>query len=254
MDIDLIKATDAIFDATSIPTLRRAAFRMFRKAGFRRMAYVQTRLGHTGYSFVDQVGFPPDFVIAYMANDDMQPNRLADPFPNASRRSAFPLQWSSVTRNEVLSAQERAYVTWLRSMGMGDGVSGHVWGPSGWDGYFALGFADKPGIVPKRTLARLQLLCHAIHDMACELRPADDRKDVQLSAREAEILHWMAQGKSNAVIAEILGVSRHTVNTLVKRSFGKLGVSDRVSAVILALRLGAIPRLSPANPFKTSLK
>ncbi|MEO1311284.1 MAG: LuxR C-terminal-related transcriptional regulator [Pseudomonadota bacterium] len=60
-----------------------------------------------------------------------------------------------------------------------------------------------------------------------------------LSKREREVLLWIARGKSNAVIGDILGISEHTVGTLVKRVFAKLEVSNRVAAAVkgVALRL-----------------
>ncbi len=56
----------------------------------------------------------------------------------------------------------------------------------------------------------------------------------ELTTREAEILRWIAVGKSNPEIAIILGVSRLTVKTHVERILGKLGVENRVAAVSAA--------------------
>ena len=50
----------------------------------------------------------------------------------------------------------------------------------------------------------------------------------------------MARGKSNGVIAEILGISDHTVDTLVRRVFAKLGVGDRISAAIKGIGAGLV--------------
>jgi DNA-binding CsgD family transcriptional regulator len=52
----------------------------------------------------------------------------------------------------------------------------------------------------------------------------------RLTAREAEILHWLAEGKRNAEIATILGISAATVKTHVERILGKLGVESRAAA------------------------
>ncbi|MFD0980744.1 helix-turn-helix transcriptional regulator [Tropicimonas aquimaris] len=62
-----------------------------------------------------------------------------------------------------------------------------------------------------------------------------------LSPREQEILGWIASGKSNAVIAEILGISPHTVDTHNRRIFRKLGAGDRTTAAIKALDGGLLP-------------
>ena len=51
-----------------------------------------------------------------------------------------------------------------------------------------------------------------------------------LTHREAEVLHWIAGGKTNDEIAIILGVSFFTVKTHVKHIFARLGVETRTAA------------------------
>jgi DNA-binding CsgD family transcriptional regulator len=51
-----------------------------------------------------------------------------------------------------------------------------------------------------------------------------------LSARESEVLYWVAQGKTNPEIAVILGIGRRTVATHVEHILAKLGVENRCAA------------------------
>ncbi|WGX95187.1 response regulator transcription factor [Nocardioides sp. L-11A] len=60
----------------------------------------------------------------------------------------------------------------------------------------------------------------------------------ELSIREREVLRAMCDGLSNAEIADLLFLSETTVKTYVTRMLAKLGVRDRVQAVVLAHRAG----------------
>ncbi len=58
-----------------------------------------------------------------------------------------------------------------------------------------------------------------------------------LTPRVAEVLLWVAQGKTNSDIASILGVSESTVKKHVQEIFEKLGVETRSAAALRALEI-----------------
>jgi DNA-binding response OmpR family regulator/DNA-binding CsgD family transcriptional regulator len=61
------------------------------------------------------------------------------------------------------------------------------------------------------------------------------RQYLALTTREAEVLIWIARGKSNRDIADILNISPRTVNKHLEQIFTKLGVENRASAAALAV-------------------
>jgi DNA-binding CsgD family transcriptional regulator len=66
------------------------------------------------------------------------------------------------------------------------------------------------------------------------------QRKLSLTQRESEVLLWIARGKSNRDIADILTLSPRTVNKHLEQIFSKLGVENRTSAAALAVRtLGA---------------
>ncbi|MDO4637296.1 MAG: autoinducer binding domain-containing protein [Lautropia sp.] len=77
------------------------------------------------------------------------------------------------------------------------------------------------------------LLSHRIrHDHAAHIR--------QLTDREIEVLKWTADGKSSQDIADILKLSKNTVDFHIKNTVKKLNVPNKTAAVVQALILGLI--------------
>ena len=88
-------------------------------------------------------------------------------------------------------------------------------------------------ISPRVTRRMLEIFSGHLPEAGAPANGLDPRL-AELTARELEVLRAVAEGLSNAEIAERLFLSEATVKTHVGRILAKLGVRDRVQAVILA--------------------
>ncbi len=102
------------------------------------------------------------------------------------------------------------------------------------------------GIRPeKNVLSKIGVLAVQFHLVYTELEKearsaADISREVQLTDREKEILLWAAEGKSDSIIAEIIGVSHSTIRFHMNNIFKKLNANERTLATVKAIRKGLI--------------
>jgi DNA-binding NarL/FixJ family response regulator len=81
-------------------------------------------------------------------------------------------------------------------------------------------------------------LRHVPPEIACEMTKyyASD----ELSPREVEVLKTIAGGRSNKIVADRLDISEDTVKGHMRSILAKLGASDRLDAVLIAMRRGIL--------------
>ncbi len=143
---------------------------------------------------------------------------------------------------EVLSAMPDAKVVMLTTFEDDDYLFGAL--AAGASGFLLKRTRPEDLIAAIRTVAEGDALLspsvtrRVIDRAARQPRVARTDELERLTPREREVLELIARGLSNAEIAETLVVEETTVKTHVKRLLAKLGLRDRVQAVIFAYEHG----------------
>lgn len=212
------------------------AISFFHSFGIKRVSYHVYGEAHTSHAAqsIHTDGFPDDWVSRYIEGD----YAVIDPIPDTARRKTTPFLWSEVETLRPLGEEARAYLKDLRAQNLGDGLAFQVFGPNLRNAYVGLGFGNDRTEFDDVEVALFQAAAQALHMRYCELTEHHDQDAIVLSPRELEVLKWIARGKSNSVIADLMGVSPHTIDTLVRRMFSKLEVADRTTAAIKGIGAG----------------
>lgn len=235
---------DAVRRSESFQDLRAACVVFFRDIGAVRVSYHHLPPpGAVDYSpqlTVAAEGFPEDWVDRYVGE------RLydIDPIPKRALDGTSPFWWLDVDKFGPLNNDERHYMRLLKASGIGEGLAVPVFGPHGRNGDAGVGLGKTRPAMSSYDVMRLQWGCQIGHLRYCELLLDRLADGAELSRRESEILGWVARGKSNSIIAQLIGISGYTVDTYLRRIYVKLGVSDRVTAALRGMALGLITSAS----------
>jgi len=136
----------------------------------------------------------------------------------------------SIARDRRMTAGDLSLLRWSYAQGMRTGISFRIRLPRGRGA--SLNFSSAFNHTQRdleTAIERLFLIGHQIHK---RLEPRLSRRyESLLSERETECLEWIALGKSNREIADLLGLSLDTVKEHVHSLFQKLNVNGRAQAV-----------------------
>ena len=196
--------------------------------------------------------YPEDFLQRYL----QRRRHEIDPVLLIVRDSLTPLVWEDVVSHMKLSEEQKLLNLERQWAGFYNEITCPVHGPCGQT--FAMRFAhDQPRPYDLTHLSTLQVLsihfyyaftriCHGRSERASSPIGLADAPQTEMSGaciltlREQECLLWTARGKSASSISIILGLSENTINFYVKNAMRKLGTTNRVVAVVQAVRLGLI--------------
>lgn len=221
--------------ARTVPDLRSAIEALLRDAGFPSAYFITPVTLDRRFGRVLSIYALP----ASWAENYTEKWQLNDPLPDIAIQLAKAFRWSDAGKYASITEAEQAFLDDLAGQGFADGIAVPCWGSGGRAGFVGVSgqgvsHVTDEDIVTVQTILQMSFLRY------CELIYPTHVDDPKLSQRELDVLSWISRGKSNAVIGEILGISRETVDSYVRRIFAKLGVSDRTSAVTIAALKGYV--------------
>ena len=156
---------------------------------------------------------------------------LEDPTIRRLAASSEPFLWSEV-ETSCDSAAAKRVMGEAKEFELGFGFTVPMLTLDGQLAGFSI--ASGRAELPPHFRSRLQLL--AMYAFARALVMAEAPPPVKLTPREADVLHWIAEGKSDWEISMILHVSEHLVDKMARQIRLKFGAANRTQAVAQALR------------------
>lgn len=190
------------------------------------------KLGHIAW-----FEFPTGYIDAYMHN---RWERI-DPVLACSLRASRSFLWSDVVEKTRLSDEQTGFMAECRDLKVHSGVMFPFHGPN--QRLEVLSISRRTPDIP--NLERVSLLEAISGQTWRRYQELTDEQlfvepEIRLTPRELEILRRCKDGKSRPEIAEILSISTKTVEFHLRGIMDKLGASNQISAVVIALQRGLI--------------
>ena len=139
------------------------------------------------------------------------------------------------------TAEGSAVVAAVAAYGWVEVMAVPIHGPASYQGLVTVATRTPVTLTPSER-ALLRVMALTVHDRAHEAVGLGEasRPQVDLSAREAECMRWVAAGKTDAEVAIILGIAPATAHYHVESAKKKLGSHSRSEAVALLVLAGLV--------------
>jgi LuxR family quorum sensing-dependent transcriptional regulator len=166
---------------------------------------------------------------------------MHDPCVTELRANIHPYSWGDVRVGRDLKKSQRMIIDEAREFGARDGFIVPIVNLSGSVALFCP-WGLEPDLSPRARAALEMIGIYAHHALTRALlqKQRDEVAHTPLTPREREIMQWVAVGKTDEEIADILSIGTTTVTSHVENAKQKLDAFRRTYAVVQAIRLGEI--------------
>lgn len=150
--------------------------------------------------------------------------------------TTLPFDWDVAPYDPVTEPEMHRVREEARSFGLDAGLCIPMHMEGALEG--AVSLVGDPKGLDSQQLLEIHMLALYTYGQLRFLRRKEDPqiKPGTITGREAEVLKWVATGKTAAEIAEITGLSPRTINQHCENAQKRLGTSNRVHTVVEALR------------------
>ncbi|GHF24761.1 hypothetical protein GCM10017044_19320 [Kordiimonas sediminis] len=186
----------------------------------------------TPHNAVRLAEYPSEWIEHYIQQSYKKHDRIL----SVARNRIIPFSWDDpVVMHGMTDLQEQIFQE-ARETGIIHGVTVPVYA----DGFIpaTINIVGPNRDVDPDVQHALHLMSIYLYDTAVKLRKQEPEtltdRVIELTDRERECLQWVAEGKSESVIAELMNISQSTVHFHVENTKRKYGVATRVQAVVRA--------------------
>ncbi|MGC9955065.1 MAG: LuxR family transcriptional regulator [Rhizomicrobium sp.] len=161
-----------------------------------------------------------------------------DPVISEVMMNTEPFLWSEALTKCHAGKRQRQIFDEATEFHLNEGICIPIFGPRGYMAWVTLAGSHldlSPG-----ARAAVHMMALYTHNRLVKLVRSSESPPVTLTRREVDCLRWVAQGKSDWEIGEILNISESTAHWYIENAKRKIGVATRMQAVVGAIAEGVI--------------
>jgi len=182
--------------------------------------------------------YPDDWTTYYLERDCMR----FDPVALSARGDIGPFFWSDLRHRLPLTSLQTGFMNLAEEAGLYNGIGLPFVGSRSRQGGVALATLS-PTTEHIRNLDVLWSISNLFYKRLSEIVAGPTPMSIRplyLTPREIDVLNLSIRGYSDREVAAALGITENTVNTHFRKIFRRLGVNNRVDAIVKAVQLGNI--------------